>query len=93
MHVPMNVKFINAKQVKDIHQCINIKRKLCKTNAAIWYNKTCRDKQITRKYISLRRNGKNRQCQKTLKTATPYRMNQEIKLLYIKIQLYYLSLQ
>jgi len=41
MHETMNVKFINAKQAKEVYQYRNIKRKLYKTNAAIWYNKTC----------------------------------------------------
>jgi len=39
MHGTMNVKFINAKQAKEVYQYRNIKRKLYKTNAAIWYNK------------------------------------------------------
>jgi len=40
----MNVKFTNAKQAKEKHQYGNIKRKLYKANAAIWYNKTGRTK-------------------------------------------------
>jgi hypothetical protein len=38
---PLNIKFIDAKQKKDIFQFKNIKRKLYTTNAAIWYNKLC----------------------------------------------------
>jgi hypothetical protein len=38
-----NVKFIHAKQAKEIHQYQNTKRKLYRTNAAIWYNKTRRE--------------------------------------------------
>jgi len=45
------IKFGNAKQAKQTHQYKNIKTKLYKTNAAIWYNKTCRLKQLTPKYI------------------------------------------
>ena len=41
----MNIKFINAKQAIEIHAYKNTKRKLYKTNAAIWFNKTCRDKE------------------------------------------------
>jgi len=41
MHVPMNIKFINAKQATDIQAYNNTKRKLYKTNSAIWFNKTC----------------------------------------------------
>jgi len=42
MHGSMNIKFINAKQATEIHAYKNTKRKLYKTNAAIWFNKTCR---------------------------------------------------
>jgi len=43
MHGSTKVKFINAKQAKEVHTYKNIKRKLYKTNAAIWFNKTCSD--------------------------------------------------
>jgi len=46
MHGTMNVKFIKAKQAKELYRYRNIKRKLYKTNAAIWYNKTCRKSVI-----------------------------------------------
>jgi hypothetical protein len=51
MHGSMNIKFINAKQTIDIHAYKNTKRKLYKTNAAIWFNKTCRGKELTPNYI------------------------------------------
>jgi len=41
MHGSMNIKYIDTKQAKEIYQFENIKRKLYRTNAAIWYNKTC----------------------------------------------------
>ena len=34
-----NIKFIDAQQAKLAYQYKNTKRKLYKTNAAIWYNK------------------------------------------------------
>ena len=37
-----NIKFIDAQQAKLAYQYKNTKRKLYKTHAAIWYNKTCR---------------------------------------------------
>ena len=40
-----------------IHECKNIKRRLLKTIAAIWYNKTCKKRQISPKYISIKING------------------------------------
>jgi archaellum component FlaF (FlaF/FlaG flagellin family) len=38
--VQQNIKFCNAKQAKQTHQYNNIKTKLYKNNAAIWYNKS-----------------------------------------------------
>ena len=40
----------------------NIKRKLYKTNAAIWYNETCGQKYVTPSDVSIRINGENQQC-------------------------------
>jgi hypothetical protein len=40
-----NVKFVNAEQAGGIYKFKNIKQKLHKTIAAIWYNKTCREKK------------------------------------------------
>jgi len=34
-----NVKFVNAKQEKEIYQYRNTDEKLYKTNVAVWYNK------------------------------------------------------
>ena len=51
----------------------------------IWYNKTCRQKQLTPTYVNIRINGKkNQQWQKTLRTANQYRIKQKIKFLYTK---------
>jgi len=49
-------KFCNAKQTKLTHHYKNIKTKLYKNNAAIWYNKTCRKKQLTPNYICIKVN-------------------------------------
>jgi hypothetical protein len=38
MHGTMNLKFANAKQAKDTYEYRNIKQKLHKTTAAIWFN-------------------------------------------------------
>ena len=56
----------------------------CYTISLHWYNKTCRWKQLTRNYISINKNGNNRQCLNTIKAATQYRLNQELKFLYTK---------
>ena len=42
MHGPTNSKFVNDKRASDINSYRNVKRKLHKTIAAIWFNKTCR---------------------------------------------------
>jgi len=84
MHGHVNVKFVSAKQAKEIYQYRNIKSKLYETNGAIWYNKACREKHLTTNYISIRINGKNLQWQKTVRAAAHVRLNQEIKILYIK---------
>jgi hypothetical protein len=46
MHRFSNIKFANAKQAKEIYTYKNIKQKLYKINAVIWYNKTCREKHL-----------------------------------------------
>ena len=84
MHGTASLKVIDAKQVKDIYRYKNIRRKLYRINAAIWYNKTCRQGQLISAYVNIRINGKKQQCQKTLRTANQYRINQEIKFLYTK---------
>ena len=57
-----------------------------KTNAAIWYNKTYRHKLLMPNYISIKINGTDHQCINTIKAATHYRWNQELKFLCIKKQ-------
>jgi hypothetical protein len=42
MQVQPNIKFVGAQQAKQIHRYKNIRLKLKETNAAKWYNKTCR---------------------------------------------------
>jgi hypothetical protein len=71
MHGNMNIKFVNAKQAKGLYQYRNTRQKLYKTNAAIWYNKICREKQLTPNYFSIKINGKNTQCQKNNKSCHP----------------------
>ena len=56
MHGTTNIKFVDAQQAKLAYQYRNTKRKLYETNAAIWYNKICRQKRLTLKYINIRIN-------------------------------------
>jgi hypothetical protein len=50
MQGQQNVKFASAQQAQQISQYKNTKEKLHKTNAAIWFNKACKYKQLTPKY-------------------------------------------
>jgi hypothetical protein len=74
MHISTNIKFIKAKQAIEVYAYKNVKRKLYKTNAAIWFNKTCRDKELTPSFINIRINGNIRQCNSTLKSEVRCRL-------------------
>ena len=71
MHGSTKLKFGDAKQASEIYNYKNIKRKLYRTNAAIWHNKICRQKQLTPAYINIHIKGKNQQCRNTLRTRVP----------------------
>jgi hypothetical protein len=81
-----NTKIIELQQAKHSNNYKNTKLKLLTTNAAIWFNKVCRTKQLTPKYINIKINGSNQQCKNTRKAAVRCRINQEIKFLYCKKQ-------
>jgi hypothetical protein len=82
MHGTMNVKFIEAKQAKQYTNIKTLKVNCTEPNAAVWFIKACWQKQLTPTYINIRINGNNQQRQRTLRTATKYGINQEIKFLY-----------
>jgi len=62
------------------------KIKLLKTNAAIWFNKMCKIKQLKPNYIQFRSNGKTLRDRNTTSNAIRYRINQEMKFLHRKKQ-------
>jgi hypothetical protein len=51
------IKFVNAQQAKLINCYKNIKEKLHKTNASIWFKKICKIEKLTPKYIHIIVNG------------------------------------
>ena len=51
------IKVVNAKQARQHNNFKNTKCKLLRTNAAIWFNKMCRIRQIKSNYINIRING------------------------------------
>jgi hypothetical protein len=65
-----NIIIIEAQQAKFCNNYKNTKLKLPKTNAAIWFNKIFKTKQLTPKYFSIKINGNNRQNRKTRIAAT-----------------------
>jgi len=66
-----NIKIISGQQVRFCNIYKNTKLKLLKTNAAIWFNKTCKIKQLKPNYIQFK---------------TRDKMPQEVKVLYSKKQ-------
>jgi len=64
MHGRKNIKLHNAEQAKPVHQYKDTKIKLYMNNAAVWYNKTCRARQITPTYANIKMRGANSRCQK-----------------------------
>ena len=55
-----------------------------KTTAATWFNKICKNHQLTPKHIKIEVNGKNKQSCNTKNLAVKYGLNQELELLYKK---------
>jgi sucrose-6-phosphate hydrolase SacC (GH32 family) len=64
------MKLHNAEQTKPIYQYKNTKIKLYKNNAAIWYNKTCRARQITPTYANIKMKVQSALNQCTVQTFT-----------------------
>jgi hypothetical protein len=81
MHGLTNLKICIAKQAKQIFHYKKIKIKLYKINAAIWFNRTCRIKQLTPNYIKIRINGNKTRAQRTENIAIRHRINQERRLI------------
>ena len=82
----MYIKTVEAQQARMYNTYKNMKLKLLKTNATMWYNKICKAKQLMPKYIFIKINGNNTQSKMTTIAAIKYRFNQEIKFLYRKKQ-------
>ena len=84
MHGQQNIQICGAKEAMQVHQYKNTKIKLYKSNAAIWYNKTSRIKQLIPTYVNIRVNVNNIRCQRTKNAAIRYRINQEVRFQYAK---------
>jgi hypothetical protein len=84
MHGKTAIKIVDAQQAKLRNSYKNTKLNLFKTNAAIWFNKMCKIKQLQPSYINIRIKGNKPQDRKTTTKAVRYRLNQEVKFLYCK---------
>jgi hypothetical protein len=76
-----HIKFVNAKQAEDMHLYKIIKEKLHNTVAVIWFNKMCKTYQLSPKYANIKVKGTDIRNRKTLKAATRFKINQELKFL------------
>jgi hypothetical protein len=65
--------YTNAQQAKTRHSLKNIKEKLLKTNADIWFNKICGNHQLTRKYVNIKVNGNNKRGPKVLRVVAGHK--------------------
>jgi ABC-type phosphate transport system substrate-binding protein len=80
------IKIVVAQQARIYNNNNNTMLKLLKMNSAISYNKICKTKQLTPKYIHVKINGNNMHSKNNKIAATKYRLNQEIRFLYCKKQ-------
>ena len=60
LFISTNCKFVNAQQARATYNFQNTKTKVCKTTAAIWFNKMYRMNQVLPKYISVKVKGNNK---------------------------------
>jgi hypothetical protein len=64
-----NIKICNAIQASTVHQYTNIKRKLLRANACLWFNKQCQIKGLTPNYANIKIKGNTIATQKTQEQA------------------------
>jgi hypothetical protein len=72
----IRIKIVTPQQAKATIKYKSTKLKLLKTNTATWFNKICRSKHLTPKYINIKINGQNQQIQRTKAAATKICINQ-----------------
>ena len=80
------IRITNAQLAKLNNNYKNTRLKVLKRNAAIWFNKMCKVKQLKPNYINIKINGQKPQDKKTTTNAIRFRINQEIKFSYRKKQ-------
>jgi len=78
------IRIMNAQQVKLNNNYKNTRLKLLKTNAAIWFKKMCKVKQLKPNYTNIKINRQKPQDKMTTTNAIRFTINKEIKFLYHK---------
>ena len=68
------MKIVIAQQAKPLNTYKNTRMKLLKTNAAIWFNKVCKTKELQPTYINIRSNGKTDRDHKMINLAVRHRI-------------------
>ena len=69
MQVECKIKFVSAQQARIVYKYRNTKEKLLRTNASIWFNKTCKAERLQPRYINMKVNGNNRRSHNTKNAA------------------------
>ena len=77
-------KIVDSSQARLVNQYTNTKRKLLRINAHIWFNRTCKSKNITPNYAKQKLKDSTHAAKLTQKQLTKVRINNELKFLYIK---------
>jgi hypothetical protein len=80
------LKIIDAKQATIINNFLNLKRKLLKANANIWFNKQALLYKVIPNYVKIKVTGTLIPAIKTQKLAAHIRIKKGLKYLYIKKQ-------
>ena len=75
------IKIVSAQQTELSNNYKNTRLKLLKMNAAIWFNKMCKVKQLKLNYITVKINGHRPQDKRTTINAVRFRINQETEFL------------
>jgi hypothetical protein len=63
------IKLVEAVQAQLVNQYINMKRKLLRTNAHIWFNRMCQHKNVVPKYAIITINSTSKAIKQTLRQA------------------------
>jgi hypothetical protein len=84
------LKLRNIQHADITHTYKNMKEKLHRTSATIWFNRICGLNHLTPDYIKITTDRHNQQCHYTKKGATTYGINQNHIILFVFYTLMYI---